>query len=414
LKLSSRIDSIRDRLLNAGRWSLVVCLFVVPINKPATNIFLFLALIGAVAGSETRRRFLEAARHPVALGAMVWFLILFAGILIAPAGPEQWDELGVFKVLLYPLIVMSLADTQQWRTRALYAFGLATCLIVLVSWGQFLYDFFRNQLADADAYTVFKNYTQEGIAFLALAAMAAAFGHAETDRRRKFFFWGIALVATGAVIFILQSRTAYMIVASLLFYWVWQLTGAGKSWRKAAVGVLVLLVFAAAALSSPRLLERVRQAQEDVATLQVDTQKPTSLGVRYQLWKNTLPVIQAAPWFGHGLGQWRTQYDLAAERTGSHATRFGMGHPHQEVLLILTEQGWVGLAVTILMFGLLIGYMRRLDPPYGDFYLCLVLIYLTAGLTNCVLIDFSHRHVLIMLLALMPLAAARNTNHRQS
>ena len=60
--MSVLITATRDRLLEWGRWSVLLCLFSVPINKPATNLFIAFALLCAVLGSRGRARWLAAAR----------------------------------------------------------------------------------------------------------------------------------------------------------------------------------------------------------------------------------------------------------------------------------------------------------------------------------------------------------------
>jgi O-antigen ligase len=408
LNLSLLGGRLRDRLLDAGRWSVLLCLFSVPINKPATNIFIFLALIFTALGSDARARFKAATHHPVALGAMIWFLALLASALFGPPGPEGWQTLGVYKALLYPLIVMTLINTEQWRRRALMSFGLSAGLILLISLTHFGIIVSTRTLAGltgTESFTAFKNYTQEGVAFVVLASLAAAFAHHEQVRWRKFAFWAVAAAALGDVIFVLQSRTAYLIVALLLLYWCWRLI-AEKSggWRRPAAGILVLLAIGGAALSAPRMQERIGKTKQDVEQYSTNG-AATSLGIRFELWQKTIPIIRSAPWFGHGLGQWQNVYDASVKDLPGYKP-FIMGHPHQEALLILAEQGVVGLAGTILLLFLLIAYARRLESPYRDFYLCLVIIYVAAGLTNCILVDFSHRHVFLMLLALIPLAPA--------
>jgi O-antigen ligase len=77
------------------------------------------------------------------------------------------------------------------------------------------------------------------------------------------------------------------------------------------------------------------------------------------------------------------------------------------MLLILAEQGAVGLLVYLLLLVALARYIRRLDPVPRDIYTCIVLIYLTAGLANGLWADFSHRHLFILLLACIPLAEQR-------
>ena len=157
--MSELIAASRHRLLEWGRWSVLLCLFSVPINKPATNIFIALALLCSILGSRSRERWLAAVRQPVVLGACAWFLVLFISALYAQAGAERWQALSAYKTLLYPLIVASLLETEVWRTRGLLAFALAATIVLLLSWGQFfglvpMRDIVKQ--FDSYRYTVFK------------------------------------------------------------------------------------------------------------------------------------------------------------------------------------------------------------------------------------------------------------------
>jgi O-antigen ligase len=407
LKLPLQAGAVRDRLLQAGRWSVLLCLVSIPVNKPATNIFIFLALLCALLGSGTVERFRAAFRHPVALGALAWFAYLFIAALLGPPGREGWETVSSHKALLYPLIVMSLIDSRQWRDRALVAFCASVGAILLVSMAQFTVAIASGNTADlsgVNSFTIFKNYTQQGIAQLVMASLAAAYARIETDRRRRIALWAIAAIAVCNVIFALQSRTAYLIVLPLVIYWLWQLAGGGR--KSVLTGILILTAVSAAAISTPRVQQRLEQAQQEVF-LYSKSNMATSLGIRIELWKNTVPIIKSAPWFGHGPGQWNNQYEATVLRNDGYNHHFVMGHPHQEALLIWSELGIAGLAALVALLTALTIYARRLDPPYRDFYTCLVLIYVTAGLANCVLNDFSHRHVFLMMLALIPLAERR-------
>jgi O-antigen ligase len=288
-----------------------------------------------------------------------------------------------------------------------------------LSWGQFFGLVPMREVAEqfvSYRYTVFKDYTQQGIVFLLLAAMAASFaltvpegGH---KRGRKRLLWLLAGLAFINVVFLLQSRTAYLIVAPLLLYWVWRLiSGRGAGWRGVALGALVLSLIGAAAWQTPRVQQRLAQAEQDVS-LYAGKGEATSMGIRLELWQRTLPIIAAAPFFGHGLGQWPSQYQAQIKGYTDAYAAFVMGHPHQEALLILSEQGAVGLAAFVLLLAFLVAYVRRLPPPHRDFFTCLVLVYVTAGLANCLLQDFSHRHVFLMLLACSPVLPKLNPVNR--
>lgn len=398
------ISAARNRILEWGRWSVLLCMFSVPINKPATNIFIFLALLAAAFGSRTRERFRVAYRQPVVVGAAAWFAALLLSTLRAPAGAAPWSALGSYSALFYPLILASLLETEQWRRRAMFSFGLAVALILLISWAQFagLVPLLNGAgKALAYRYTVFKDYTQQGVSFLVLAAMAASFATVDTNPTRKRLLWVLAGAAFFNVIFLLQSRTAYLITVPLLLFWIWHLIGGRQAkWRGAASGLLALLLISAAAWFAPNVQQRLEQAQQDV-THYAERQEATSMGIRLELWKRTLPIIAAAPLFGHGMAQWRIAYQNQTKDLADFAS-FQMGHPHQEALYILSEQGLAGLALFVFLLFSLAGYIGRLAPPERDFYTCLLMIYITAGLANCILLDFSHRHVFLMLLGCIP------------
>ncbi len=402
--MSLLISAARNRLLEWGRWSVLLCLFSVPINKPATNISIFLALLCTLLGSRARERFQNAARQPVVIGAGIWFLVLALSAMHASAEAAPWLTLSSYIGLLYPLIVASLLETPQWRKRGLFAFAAAASLIMLVSWAQFaglmpLLNGAGKPLAYR--YTVFKDYTQQGIVFLVLATMAASFAKAETNIKLQRLFWLLASAAFLNVLFLLQSRTAYLVAAPLLLYWVWRFAGGRQAgWRGAMIGMLALTLIGSAALLAPGVQQRFEQTLQDVS-LYTERHAATSMGIRLELWQRPLPIIAAAPLFGHGLGQWRVEYQNQTKSL-TNFSAFRMGHPHQEALYILSEQGIAGLVLFGFLLLKLARYIARLEPPYRDFYTCLLFIYLTAGLANCILQDFSHRHVFLMLLACIP------------
>jgi O-antigen ligase len=416
-------------LLDFGRWSLILSLISIPFSKPPTSIFLFFAAICALFGERLQERFHNACRQPLVIGCTVWFLVLLASALHAPAGTERWIGLEIYRALFYPLIVAMLFETQAWRVKGLMAWGLSTSVVLAISWAQLFWRVVHPGLPIATgSYTVFKNYTQQGIMFLALAALATSLAYSESIRKRRIMLLLVAGAAFVNVCFLLQSRTAYLIAVPLLIYWLWRVIGPrDMGWRGIAAASGILILTGAAAALSPLVQQRLVQAKFDVLAY-TGEQKPTSIGVRLELWKRTLPMIASAPLVGHGLGQWRPQYQskiIDETRSEEFLMRYPpqeatlilldpkylepllmLGHPHQEALLIISEEGLLGFAIFVVLLVLLWRHIRKLEPPYRDFYLCLLLIYVMAGLMNCVLADFTHRHVFLMLLACLPFAPA--------
>jgi len=399
---------IRSAALVAGQWCAVASLFVVPLNKPATNVALILSLAFSLLGTEARQRWLTAARHPVVLGALLWWLVLTLSALHTWYDTSELPLTGSYTwVCWYPLVLGSLLQTSAWRQRALVAFALAMGVVLLISCGMDLGLIPQRAVSlsePAMRNTVFKEYTQQGLALLVFGSMALAVAIDTPSTRQKAFFFGVALLTLINIVLVLESRTTYLTLVPLLAYWSWRIFARGRvGWRHTVAACSLMVAIPAVVWFTPPVRERLVVSIEHEVQLYAGQREPTSTGIRLELWRRTLPIIATAPVFGHGLHQWAPLYRQSIEGSPDFDA-FLMGHPHQEMLLILAEQGAVGLLVYLLLLVALARYIRRLDPVPRDIYSCILLIYLTAGLANGLWADFSHRHLFILLLACMPLA----------
>ncbi|HWX64880.1 MAG TPA: O-antigen ligase family protein [Rhodanobacter sp.] len=388
-------------------------LFVVPLNKPATNAALILSLALSLLGKEARQRWLMAARSPIVLGALLWWVVLVLSAM------HTWYDTSVLPltgsytwVCWYPLVLGSLLQTPQWRQRALVAFALAMGAVLLISCGMDLGLIPQRALdhsAPAMRNTVFKEYTQQGLALLVFGSMALAVAVDAPSTRQKAFFSAAALLALINIVVMLGSRTAYLTLIPLLAYWGWRILARGRvSWRHTVAACSLIVAIPAIVWFTPPVRERLVVSIAHEVQLYAGQRVPTSTGIRLELWRRTLPIIATAPVFGHGLHEWAPLYRQSIEGLPDFDA-FLMGHPHQEMLLILAEQGVVGLLVYLLLLVALARYIRRLNQVPRDIYTCILLIYLTAGLANGLWADFSHRHLFILLLACMPLAEQRTS-----
>jgi len=389
----------------------VASLFVVPLNKPATNIAIGLAIIFSLLGSEVRQRWTEASRHPVARGALVWWGVLMLSALHTWYVTSSFPRTGTFVwAFWYPLALGSLLQTKVWRRRALVAFAMAVTLVLLVSCGMALglipqrpelhtSPFFHN--------TVFKEYTQQGMSTLMLASMALAVAVVARTRRVRALALLLMILALANVTMMLGSRTADLVLLPLSVYWAWQMiTRKAHPARYVLPTLCVLVAALGIAWSTTFVQQRLVRAIPQEASLYVNQRQPTSTGIRLELWRRTLPIIASAPAFGHGLNAWAPLYRGSIEGL-PHFDAFNMGHPHQDMLLIAAEQGLFGVAIYLLLLLGLVLYLRRLERPERDIFNCVLLIFFTAGLANGLWADFTHRHVLILLLACVPLATRR-------
>ncbi len=402
------LSHVRNAALVAGQWCSVASLFVVPLNKPATNIALGLSLVLSLLGSSARHRWLCAANNPVVVGALVWWVVLVLSAIHTWYATSSLPLAGSFVwVCWYPLVLGSLLRTPQWRRRALIAFALAMCLVLLISYGM---DFglipqravtltqpnMRN--------TVFKEYTQQGVALLIFGSMALAAAMDTPSSPRKIFFYAMALLVIVNVVWMLESRTAYLTLIALLAFWAWRTFIKSRMNLQAVLASFALAVVALATIwFTPPIRDRLVLSVAHEVEIYAHRRTPSSTGIRLELWRRTLPIIAAAPVFGNGLNQWAPLYRRSIEGLPDFDA-FLMGHPHQDMLLILAEQGLAGLLIYLLLLVGLARYIQKLDTPERDIYACIFLVYVTAGLANGLWADFSHRHLFILLLACIPMA----------
>ena len=401
--------AFRARLLTIGQWCAVLSLFAAPINKPATNILIGLSLLCSLAGTDLLARWRAAWREPVVIGFLVWFAVLLASALHATlsTGASVFSEASLWGCL-YPALIASLLRDSRWRWRALAAFAVAAGLVVVIS---YLMQFgLVPQRAVAEIQpsmrnTVFKEYTQQGLASLILMSMLVATAMSSPSRRWRNVALLAAAVVLANVVLLIQSRTTYIVLLPLLGYWIYRLVAHRfNGWRTLLISGGLILVTISALWSTPSIRERMLSSISEEVDSYLITQEPTSSGIRLWLWQQTLPIIADAPVFGHGLNQWEPLY-LEQMRDIPGSAPFITGHPHQEALLILAEEGTAGLLV---FAGLLLGFAvhtRKLPDPQKGIFASILIIYVAAGLANGLWSNFTHRHVFVLLLACIPLGS---------
>ena len=405
--LGFSLHRIRQGLLTTGQWCAAATLFAAPINKPALNILLGLSLIFSILGTDCRLRWRTALREPVVIGFLIWFAVLLASALNAwlSHNSNTFGESFLWSCT-YPAIIASLLVDSRWRWRALAIFAAATALVVLASYCMQLGLMPQRAIADAVPSmrnTVFKEYTQQGLSSLVLCGMvislAASLGKGWA---RTLLLW-LALLILCNVLFIIKSRTTYLVLPPLIAYWAYRMLRRHlDGWRVALMGTIITLSLVTVIWNVPPVHDRLAASISSEFQRYVATREPTSTGTRLWLWQHSLPIIAEAPVFGHGLKQWATIYTEQMQHTPGSAAFVAYGHPHQEELQIMAEQGIVGLAIFLGLVVALARHVGNLPEPQRDIYICLMLIYLTAGLANGLWVDFTHRHIFLLLLACIP------------
>jgi O-antigen ligase len=147
-----------------------------------------------------------------------------------------------------------------------------------------------------------------------------------------------SLVLLAAMLFC-RSRGAWLALGSVTILW-FLVFGARILGRWQARAAVVTLALVIASLSGWSYIRE--QWQSDV---------------RPPIWKATISMIAARPFLGHGLGTYVAVYpqfrvpQYFLRRKATNVT----DHAHNELLEVTAEQGFVGLAATLWLWGLAVG-----------------------------------------------------------
>jgi len=295
--------------------------------------------------------FLTTLRHPVSLSALALVGIATLGVLWGE-GP-WWPRLlaigPVAKLLFLPLLLFH----YQRSARAhwvLWGFIGSCSALMLYSFA--LYFFPELRLVSVSA------FYNEGIpvrnaidqnqefAFCAFAILLFAIEAFRRGRARL----GLTLIALASlffinIFFIALARTSVIYIAALGL-----ILAARLLPLKAAALAAVILVAGMATVweASPYLRGRILHIAVEYQEFR-DNNQPTSTGLRLQYWNSAIRWTAEKPVLGHGTGAARRLYDEAAEgKEGAWGHK--IGNPHNQLLFVSIEWGFIGCVLLLLMW----------------------------------------------------------------
>jgi O-antigen ligase len=280
--------------------------------------------------------------------------------LPATVTPQPWLTAGCFVSLIAGLCWLYRVSAQELELRVarfqlrLFASGvvaIAALSILLYlthhsipSWnnprnfGPFLN---RNQTADLFGVT----------SVLILASAQDDIRHG----RKRWVFWGIALIIVIAAICLNFSRAGIIILVAASAVWIATValrldppTRAGTACRiSLAVSSLLLLVSALLIAGGPTL---------DRFHLQKFAGSDFPSDFRWLIFQDTWRLIRSSPWIGLGLGNFESIFAIFRDASRGNTRSF---HPESDWLWVWSELGWLALPLIILGAILLI---RRVAP----------------------------------------------------
>lgn len=186
-----------------------------------------------------------------------------------------------------------------------------------------------------------------------LVGPAIYFALASKEYLQKSYFLLIGLVAIATIVLTHTRAVLFGLAVALMTVFLIQLLSNRK---KMAFRTLFLLTFfsivtALAFFSIPTFQKRISEGL---------TLKSASIKARMHYWRCTYELIKEKPILGWGLGTFPREYPAAQIAIRNQNTRWSHGgtevvtHPHNELLLLLTEGGVVLLIFVLSLWGFIL------------------------------------------------------------
>jgi len=333
------MTSIENKQTLYASYLLLGLLMSIPVSPVLTSLFELAVYVLFLATPELRRRFISTLSQPMVTSGLLLCSFIVLSSLWSPAPWEEKLEhiISWRKVLLLP-IAASLFYSPKLKQIFLVTFIISMSCFAIVSWAAYLFDL---QLFNKQPNNLLRNHATQGIVFF-----VAAFSSITLLLYQKGLSTLVKITCVIACIallsncfFIVTSRSAY--VAGLIF--VICTTIYAKRKKIILLMPIVCLIFVSILYLSPTPHHQIKKVWTEIAEIN-ENPTITSSGARVIFWQNTLSILQDTPLTGHGLKSMALEYKKEISgKSGWESTI--TRDPHNQYLLILVEQGAVGLII---------------------------------------------------------------------
>jgi O-antigen ligase len=387
---------IRKSLETSAKWAAVAIGFSVPISVALDNALLLVVFLLWFASGNLKQKYRIISENRVSLAALALIALLAIGMFYGKASfHEALNTLGKYVDLLFIPIFVTLLREEKSRRLALGAFVFAMMLTLFLSYllkfgiihGSTIIngvDTLDNPIIRGfpDNPFIFKLHITQNFFMAYGAIILSTWAIFEENRARRIVFGMLALLSAINVLFVVQGRTGYIVIAIYILY-----LFAKKFGRKG------ILIGAAAAFLLGSLAYTVSDSFKDRVHLAASeflnwhpgkaAKGDNSIGERMEFYSNTLEIVKKHPFLGVGTGGFENAYAREVAGTKMLPTH----NPHNEFLLIASQLGMAGLALMLLLFLAQWLEARKLPVIENHLAQALVLAMITGCLFNSFLLD---------------------------
>ena len=366
----SRLEHFGRQLGQAGAVGMMASM---PISRAVFNGCVLAMIAGWVLSGAYRHLLIDFRSHPALLMCVAYFavVLLSAGYSVAPYA-DRWSQVSTYSKLLYVPIMVGVLKDPVWIQRgwtALWA-GLATLLLL------FLVDIWVDIPGTKSSVTgtpgVFNNTIVQGLNFAVLCILSCHFWAQSPNKGsvRARLWLALAFASAAATLWGNPSRGAQLALLAGLVVSAFCYAPRRLRWLASGTTAIALVVMA---ISSQQAMVHFEKAVQEAQTASV--QKDTSVGMRLNAWQAGYSAWRASPWLGQGAGAYRhLMHSEYAEQLGGCPSPI-CEQPHNQFILVLSEQGALGLLALVALLLLSARSSRHENLPLSVFTRSFVLLF---------------------------------------
>jgi len=371
------------------------------ITLPSDFIAILLLLVSFLKARTFWGTLLDSLRHPVvylSLAYLFWLLICVVASELPLISFKFWLNYVWYFTGFFVFSLVLFQRRPEWQVNWVKAVAPVFVLMAFIV----MFKHSQSGFGFLASYEMMKPFFREHTVYAAYVAFfTLAFWvmwQRQTRLSAGWWWWGgVSLVATLAL---LLSYTRGAWLGAVVAAGVWLLL---KYWRFArwvALAVVAVLAFGIWELSGPNLSYKDANAENrsigQHLTTAFDTEENVSNRERLNRWVAALKMFEERPVFGFGPGTYSFTYAPHQEaqwQTYVSTNQGDIGSAHNEYLLALSESGWPGALILLLLVIVsttraVRGYRRTRHHPHLRSLYALVLTGLLTFYVHAIVNNF--------------------------
>ncbi len=329
--------------INVARaWAIIAAIGVL-YSPTVASVALIATYVAFVSSGQAVVRLKQVFQRPPVYWGTVFLCVVLIGMTYASVPwSDRWIDFFKWRTILWFVVVLSIFDEEQWKTRLMLAFVLVTAVALVASFiaATGWVTLWRGPEA------LLRNAVTQGIGFAVAASICLWMIREKTlQGRMRWTVLVLGLLYVANIVFITTGRSGYVVLGlgfGVLLLW-------KASRLRQLVVVLGLTLTAILAFSlSPRMHDYI-VVGADQWVHEPESTSLTSMGIRRVFYVNALEILQDHWLFGLGTGGFRQAYtEHVAKKYDPLDWRSNpTGDPHNQYLAVLAQHGIGGLAVFI-------------------------------------------------------------------